>query len=91
MALTPITEATVLWRFLSGGGPEAYCSIAPHPIGHELRYVFNGVQLIGVVGSDIEQLEERSNQWKDRLRSDGWAEATPRMSVRPVLAGRVGA
>jgi hypothetical protein len=80
MALTPISEATVLWRFLSAG-EEAYCIFAPHPIGHEIRYVFNGVQLIGVVARDLAQLEERANEWKDRLRHGGWSEAEPRATV----------
>ncbi len=82
MAVTPISETTVLWRFLSGG-QEAYCIIAPHAIGHEIRYVFNGVQLIGIVARDLEQLEERANEWKDRLRNGGWSEADPRAKMTP--------
>lgn len=86
-----LSDATVLWRFISGRH-EAYCLLQPHPIGQELRYIFDGVQLIGVVSADREELNQRALQWRLRLMTDGWAEVEPRLqpvrtrtaSVRPM-------
>ena len=44
------TSSPVLWRFLNGTR-EAFCLLQPHPIGFELRYMLDGVQLIGVVST----------------------------------------
>ena len=67
----------VLWRFLNGTR-EAYCLLHPHPIGYELRYMLDGVQLIGVVSTDVAELRQRAEQWRNRLVMDGWAEAEAR-------------
>ena len=67
----------VLWRFLNGTR-EAYCLLHPHPIGYELRYMLDGVQLIGVVSTDVAELRQRAEQWRNRLVTDGWAEAEAR-------------
>ena len=67
----------VLWRFLNGPR-EAYCLLQPHPIGYELRYMLDGVQLIGVVSTDVAELRQRADSWRNRLVQDGWAEAEAR-------------
>jgi hypothetical protein len=70
---------TVLWRFAKSQR-HAYCTLAPHPDGFQLRYVFNGAILIGMVSPDHAQLLERARQWRLRLVGDGWMEterATP--------------
>jgi hypothetical protein len=72
--LTPsIPEATTLWRFAKSQR-HAYCTLAPHPDGFQLRYVFNGAVLIGMVSTDHSQLLERARQWRLRLVADGWME-----------------
>jgi hypothetical protein len=71
--------ATTLWRFAKNQR-DAYCTLAPHPEGFQLRYVFNGAILIGMVSPDHAQLLERARQWRLRLVADGWLEterATP--------------
>jgi hypothetical protein len=71
--------ATILWRFAKNQR-HAYCTLAPHPEGFQLRYVFNGAVLIGMVSPDHSQLLERARQWRLRLVGDGWVEterATP--------------
>jgi len=79
-AVTPSApEATTLWRFAKSQR-HAYCTLAPHPDGFQLRYVFNGAVLIGMVSPDYGQLLERAHQWRLRLVADGWVEteqATP--------------
>jgi hypothetical protein len=62
-----------LWRFLNGTR-EAFCLLQPHPIGFELRYMLDGVQLIGVVSTDVAELRQRAEQWRSRLMLEGWAE-----------------
>jgi hypothetical protein len=79
MTLTPVSESTVLWRFLSGQ-QEAYCLLLPSPVGHEIRYFFNGVQLIGIAADDLSELEQRAGLWKLRLVAEGWAEVPPRLN-----------
>lgn len=69
--------APVLWRFLNGPR-EAFCLLHPHPIGFELRYMLDGVQLIGVVSTDVAELRQRAEQWRGRLILEGWAEVEPR-------------
>lgn len=73
-----IPEATTLWRFVKNTR-QAFCTLAPHPDGFQLRYVFNGAVLIGMVSPDHGQLIERARQWRLRLVGDGWSEeqATP--------------
>ena len=66
-------QAPVLWRFLNGPR-EAFCLLHPHPIGFELRYMLDGVQLIGVVSTDVAELRQRAEQWRGRLVLEGWAE-----------------
>src|SRR5829696_3757707 len=63
----------VVWRFLNGTR-EAFCLLHPHPIGFELRYMLDGVQLIGVVSTDVAELRQRAEQWRGRLVLEGWAE-----------------
>ena len=70
--------APVLWRFLNGPR-EAYCLLQPHPIGYELRYMLDGVQLIGVVSTDVNELRQRAEQWRGRLVLEGWAEVEARV------------
>ena len=70
--------APVLWRFLKGPR-EAFCLLHPHPIGFELRYMLDGVQLIGVVSTDVAELRQRAEQWRSRLVLDEWAEVEPRV------------
>lgn len=67
----------VLWRFLNGNR-EASCLLHPHPIGYELRYMLDAVQLIGVVSTDVAELRQRAEQWRARLVLDGWAEVEAR-------------
>jgi hypothetical protein len=78
--VTPsVPEATTLWRFAKSQR-HAYCTLAPHPDGFQLRYIFNGAVLIGMVSPDHAQLLERAHQWRLRLVADGWVEteqATP--------------
>jgi hypothetical protein len=69
--------APVLWRFLNGAR-EAFCLLQPHPIGFELRYMLDGVQLIGVVSTDVAELRQRAEQWRGRLVLEGWAEVEPK-------------
>ena len=66
-------QTPVLWRFLNGPR-EAFCLLHPHPIGFELRYMLDGVQLIGVVSTDVAELRQRAEQWRGRLVLEGWAE-----------------
>ena len=70
-------EVPVLWRFLNGPR-EAFCLLHPHPIGYELRYMLDGVQLIGVVSTDVGELRQRAEQWRSRLVLEGWAEVEAR-------------
>ncbi|HEY8550124.1 MAG TPA: hypothetical protein VIL35_09235 [Vicinamibacterales bacterium] len=86
MSSTLVNDSPVLWRFLSGD-QEAFCIIQPHPSGHELRYIFNGVQLIGVVSANWSELHDRAHQWRQRLLAEGWIEAEPRM--QPIGRARV--
>lgn len=91
----PPFEPHILWRFLNGS-QEAYCVLQPHPTqGLEVQYVFNGVQLIGVVSSDVDELQERAEQWRIRLLADGWRMAERRIDrlVQPtsVRVHRAGA
>ena len=75
----PEPTATTLWRFAKSQR-QAYCTLAPHPEGFQLRYIFNGTVLIGMVSPDHAQLLERAHQWRLRLVGDGWVEteqATP--------------
>ena len=71
-------QAPVLWRFLNGPR-EAFCLLHPHPIGFELRYMLDGVQLIGVVSTDVAELRQRAEQWRGRLVVEGWAEVEARV------------
>ena len=73
-----VGPAPVLWRFLNGAR-EAFCLLHPHPIGYELRYMLDGVQLIGVVSTDVAELRQRAEQWRGRLVMEGWAEVEPRI------------
>jgi hypothetical protein len=88
MSSTLTSDSPVLWRFLSGT-QEAFCLLQPHPIGMELRYIFNGVQLIGVVSPNVEELLERAEQWRLRLVAEGWGVAEPR--YQPVARARTAA
>ena len=82
-------QAPVLWRFLNGTR-EAYGLLQPHPIGYELRYMLDGVQLIGVVSTDVAELRQRAEQWRSRLVLEGWAEveARPQPFARVRSTGR---
>ena len=81
-------HAPVLWRFLNGPR-EAFCLLHPHPIGFELRYMLDGVQLIGVVSTDVAELRQRAEQWRGRLVLEGWAEVEAR--VQPFARVRTAA
>jgi len=78
-------QIPVLWRFLNGTR-EAFCLLHPHPIGFELRYMLDGVQLIGVVSTDVAELRQRAEQWRGRLILEGWAEVEPK--VKPFAQAR---
>jgi hypothetical protein len=71
--LTPSVPDTTLWRFAKSQR-HAFCTLSPHPDGFQLRYVFNGAVLIGMVSPDHGQLLERARQWRLRLVADGWME-----------------
>lgn len=83
------TQPPILWRFLNGTR-EAYGILQPHPIGYELRYMLDGVQLIGVVSTDVNELRQRAEQWRNRLILEGWAEveARPQPFARVRSTGR---
>ena len=66
------SELSTLWRF-SKQDREARCVLLRHPAGLEMRYVFNGVVLIGMVSGDEGLLMERAHQWRLRLVADGCA------------------
>jgi hypothetical protein len=78
----PEPVSTTLWRFAKNQR-HAYCTLAPHPEGFQLRYVFNGAVLIGMVSPDHAQLLERARQWRLRLVGDGWEETE---QARPLVA-----
>jgi hypothetical protein len=73
MSFSLFPESPVLWHYRNGS-QEAYCLLQPHPIGQELRYIFNDVQLIGVVSPDADELRQRAEQWRVRLVAEGWDE-----------------
>lgn len=86
-------ESEILWRFLNGR-QEAYCVLRPHPTaGMEVLYVYNGVHLIGVVSSDIDELRQRALQWRMRLVAEGWLEGERRLrpAAAPLKVRRAGA
>ena len=41
--------------------------------------MLDGVQLIGVVSTDVAELRQRADQWRGRLILEGWAEVEPRV------------
>jgi hypothetical protein len=87
----PPPEPLVLWRFVNGR-QEAYCVLQQHPSdGLEVRYIFNGAELIGVVSQDIEEIQQRAQQWRMRLVAQGWSEGHRRPDVRTVRFRRAGA
>jgi len=67
------SELSTLWRFMKQDR-EARCVLLRHPAGLEMRYVFNGVVLMGMVSGDEGLLLERAHQWRLRLVADGWIE-----------------
>jgi hypothetical protein len=84
-------ELSTLWRF-SKQDREARCVLLRHPAGLEMRYVFNGVVLIGMVSGDEGLLMERAHQWRLRLVADGWdeVEQNPGAVENAVQAARAG-
>lgn len=67
-------ELSTYWRFIKDGR-EARCVLLPHPSGGlELRYLFNGSVLMGVVAPVEQDLRERARQWRLRLVAEGWME-----------------
>ncbi len=59
----------------------------PHPTaGMEMLYFYNGVRLIGVVSTDLEELRQRAQQWRMRLVAEGWSEAERRVRPGPIAA-----
>jgi hypothetical protein len=66
-------SSLTLWRFIKDRR-DAHCILMVHPEGYEMRYVFNGVVLIGMVTRDQEPLLERAHQWRLRLVAEGWDE-----------------
>jgi hypothetical protein len=84
------SEPQILWRFVNGR-QDAYCVLQTHPTaGLELRYIYNGVQLIGVVSPDADELQQRAQQWRLRLVAEGWTEADRRSKPSPFKAPRAG-
>jgi 6-phosphogluconate dehydrogenase (decarboxylating) len=83
-------DPNTLWRFVHGRD-DAWCVLAPHPSGHELRYVFNGVELMGVVSENLDDLKQRALEWRVRLVAEGWTEIDPHADATAVrLAKRSG-
>jgi hypothetical protein len=81
----------MLWRFVNGR-QEAYCLLQHHPTaGLEVRYIYNGVQLIGVVSQDVDELQQRAQQWRTRLVAEGWSEGERRAQSGSVKVRRAGA
>ena len=82
---------STLWRFMKQDR-EARCVLLHHPAGLEMRYVFNGVVLIGMVSGDEGLLMERAHQWRLRLVADGWEEVeqNPAAVETAVQAARSG-
>jgi hypothetical protein len=79
----------MLWRFVNGR-QDAYCLLQPHPTqGLELRYFFNGVQLIGIVSPDVDELQERSQEWRNRLLSEGWLAGERKITKHQGSSGSV--
>jgi len=56
----------------------------------EVLYVYNGVHLIGVVSTDLDELRQRAQLWRMRLVTEGWVEAEPRLQT-PIKSRRAGA
>jgi hypothetical protein len=88
------SELSTLWRFMKQDR-EARCVLMRHPAGLEMRYVFNGVVLIGMVSGDEGLLLERAHQWRLRLVADGWVEieqnpAAVENAVQAARSGLVG-
>jgi hypothetical protein len=71
-------ELATFWRFVKDGR-EARCVLLPHPSGLELRYLFNGGVLMGVVSTDELDLRERARQWRLRLVAEGWEETAAQL------------
>jgi hypothetical protein len=72
-SLAPLEILSTYWRFIKDGR-EARCVLLPHPSGLELRYLFNGMVLMGVVAESEDGLRERARQWRLRLVAEGWEE-----------------
>lgn len=72
-SLAQLEVLSTYWRFIKGGR-EARCVLLPHPSGLELRYLFNGMVLMGVVAESEDGLRERARQWRLRLVAEGWEE-----------------
>jgi hypothetical protein len=72
-SLAPLEILSTYWRFIKDGR-EARCVLLPHPSGLELRYLFNGMVLMGVVADSEDGLRERARQWRLRLVAEGWEE-----------------
>lgn len=70
------SELSTLWRFTKQER-EARCVLLKHPAGMEMRYVFNGVVLMGMVSGEERLLLERAHQWRLRLVAEGWEELEP--------------
>jgi hypothetical protein len=88
MTAPTLNDRYTLWRFTKDRR-DAHCVFMPHPEGYELRYMFNGVVLIGMVARDTEQMLERARQWRLRLVADGWDEIEQdKALVRAAGAGR---
>jgi hypothetical protein len=88
------SELSTLWRFIKQD-KEARCVLLRHPAGLEMRYVFNGVVLMGMVSGDEGLLMERAHQWRLRLVADGWDEleqnqAAVEAAVQAARSGLVG-
>ena len=52
--------------------------------------MLDGIQLIGVVSTDVAELRQRADQWRGRLVQDGWTEveARPQPFARVRTSGR---
>lgn len=80
----------MLWRYVNGR-QEAYCLLQHHPTeGLEVKYIFNGAQLIGLVSQDVDELQQRSQEWRMGLVAQGWSEGKREPQAGVIKTRRVG-
>jgi hypothetical protein len=69
-----IDERAEVWR-LRKGQREARCSVAPHPLGFELRCTVDGEMLRTQVYRDAGSLELDAIAWREAFKTTGWQDA----------------